>query len=451
MAHLKVHESAEENFNRKASDLIGAAVPSVRDRSPRDRSSFRPDYHVVGKLERAAIHGEPKVVTFDAFGRAISTSFVVRGEQHIISGEAYRDLESLASSIRKATIGNAVVSVESIKDALVGWIQRSLQSEGAPPMMEHVLAAIESEIKAHEIWIPIACLHIQSPLRIGDTVVEQIDWGVITDWLDAMPSETLGQSTAINTMRERLSRQIRGLAVAKTTVLGDARSADSVAIQRTEEACSILRIFHPAALIPQQRSFCTVLGRENAQSRLSIRVESGRCVGYSDGYVDHAPTGWIIDDSSLEAMRQTGLDGLVKLYERTERSNLESALLSSIMLYSRVTLLCDYADKLVFLLSSLESLFLKSQSEPIQQNLGERIALLVGQDLDDRKRVVASIRAAYALRSRALHHGAREFNPAEIEDVLSIAWNALLSVVPYCGSVSSREGFLSFLDDRKLS
>jgi hypothetical protein len=47
---------------------------------------------------------------------------------------------------------------------------------------------------------------------------------------------------------------------------------------------------------------------------------------------------------------------------------------SSILAYSKGITLHDINDRLVYTLSSLEGLLLKNSSEPIQQNLGERMA-----------------------------------------------------------------------------
>jgi hypothetical protein len=63
---------------------------------------------------------------------------------------------------------------------------------------------------------------------------------------------------------------------------------------------------------------------------------------------------------------------------------------SSILTYSRGMTFPDISDRLVYLLSALESLFLKDTSEIIQQNLTERIAFVTVIEVDDRMRVVAN-------------------------------------------------------------
>lgn len=453
MKQIRIHEDARESFNTRARELLKLAATSsrLRRRGVRREAEFSPDYHVAGRIDRGDVLGEPKAVTVDAAGRAVSRSIMIRGEQRELDEDRYRELSALVSSIRRAISRDALVSEELIEDGIVDWMQFSLRTDDAPPMMNHLLGILERDVGDHEIWVPIACLHIQSPLRIGEVVIEQLEWSAISTWLDSAGSGDPLRAEGISKFRERLSRKIRGLAVAKTRVFGDAISADAVAVQRAEEVCSILRLFHPSALIAQQKSHCTVLGRENAESRISIRVESGVCVGLVDGYLNNAPVGWHLSDSTIQAMRAMGLAGLIAICEKTSRTELESALLDSLRLYSRVTLVSDIADKLVYLLSSIESLFLKNQSEPIQQNLGERIAFLIGRELEDRRRIVAAIRSAYSLRSRSLHHGIRDVDPREVEAAMSIAWNALLSVIAVCEQASSRDEFLTRLDDMKLS
>ena len=56
------------------------------------------------------------------------------------------------------------------------------------------------------------------------------------------------------------------------------------------------------------------------------------------------------------------------------------------------------ADKLVYILASLESILLKNDSEPIQKNLGERMAFLIGPTVEARKTIIANVVETYARR-----------------------------------------------------
>ena len=79
-------------------------------------------------------------------------------------------------------------------------------------------------------------------------------------------------------------------------------------------------------------------------------------------------------------------------------------------------MLCSYIRKLrsspkqpeaPLYFSRAESILLLTESEAITQNIGERLAFLVGSDADSRLRVKKVVAEAYAVRSSFVHHGER--------------------------------------------
>jgi len=61
------------------------------------------------------------------------------------------------------------------------------------------------------------------------------------------------------------------------------------------------------------------------------------------------------------------------------------------LIYSRNSIATDISDKLLFVLVALESMLLKDSNEPLQKNIGERMAFLVGDSAQSRK-VIANHR-----------------------------------------------------------
>ena len=65
----------------------------------------------------------------------------------------------------------------------------------------------------------------------------------------------------------------------------------------------------------------------------------------------------------------------------------------------RKTFQCDgYA------MSAAEHLLLRDDNEPIQSNVGERMAFLIASEADKRREIVANFKKAYGFRSRQVHH-----------------------------------------------
>jgi hypothetical protein len=108
-------------------------------------------------------------------------------------------------------------------------------------------------------------------------------------------------------------------------------------------------------------------------------------------------------------------------------------------------------EKVVYILSALESIFLKNQSEPIQQNLGERMAIFSATELAERKAILRNVRAVYELRSRYLHHGHSSTEIEEIGAFLLNVWVFFVKLVCIRKDFKTKDEFLVCIDDEKLS
>jgi hypothetical protein len=128
----------------------------------------------------------------------------------------------------------------------------------------------------------------------------------------------------------------------------------------------------------------------------------------------------------------------------------QAAVLSSLFLYSRAAYTEEPIDKAVHVLSSLESLLLKNENEPIQQNLGERVAVFLESGLDARKAVIRVIKETYSFRSPYLHHGQFATELDIVQGVLIIAWRFYVKLLTVVGQHTTRLGFVQAIDDEKL-
>src|SRR5262249_22468797 len=113
---------------------------------------------------------------------------------------------------------------------------------------------------------------------------------------------------------------------------------------------------------------------------------------------------WILD---VERIGQTVLP-IVRhwsdLLTQDKRTSFEETALKSVLLYSRATRHRNISEKLLHIFAAVESLLLRSESEPISTMVGDRLAFAVGGSQDARLKIVRSFRDVYALRSQFVHH-----------------------------------------------
>jgi hypothetical protein len=159
-----------------------------------------------------------------------------------------------------------------------------------------------------------------------------------------------------------------------------------------------------------------------------------------------------LDKATIGELQRThGLDYLGNLLIKENRTEYEQALIDCLILYSKSTLAKDPASKLVGVLVALESMLLKDGSEPIQQNLSERIAFLFSPE--KRIEIKRSVIRAYGLRPMFIHHG-RRIETDEIDELrefLLNVWGALHGLVNLTTRCTDKAQFFRMFEETKMS
>lgn len=101
-------------------------------------------------------------------------------------------------------------------------------------------------------------------------------------------------------------------------------------------------------------------------------------------------------------------------------------------------------------MTTLDSLLLKNSSEPIGQNLGERMAFLLTRNGQERKQIIEKVRFAYTLRSNYLHYAETEQESEKIAEFLAIASMLYARVLRHVGRFTERLAFIDAIDNMKL-
>ena len=133
------------------------------------------------------------------------------------------------------------------------------------------------------------------------------------------------------------------------------------------------------------------------------------------------------------------------------RTEFQGKLLDALLLYSRSTREKDRAGRLVYMLVAIESILVRDANEPIQQNVGERMAFVVAQGLEARRTTIRHLKDAYNLRSKFVHHGE---TIAEVETVRAFmldAWRLFIALVKTSHRFKTKAQLIDYLEAMKLS
>jgi hypothetical protein len=113
-----------------------------------------------------------------------------------------------------------------------------------------------------------------------------------------------------------------------------------------------------------------------------------------------------------EEHQQRLLQNLIAIFATEQRTDFQQRLFDALLIYSQNNVAKEPYEKLIFCLVAVESMLVKDPSEPIQDNIGERMAYILGETVQERLEIESLVKQVYAIRSKFVHHGQR---PTDME------------------------------------
>jgi len=446
---LEIHPKAAENLNQKAAQILAF----VRDIEPSDVQfpSFDPEIHPAIQVDGSS--------AFSSIYRASGINddtvrLYLNPELSIgILEDGCLEIRKIVENLFKIEAINRKVSIKTLDTVLCTWIREKFNDPGFFNYLDFLNNHLENLIDEYEIIIPIEFLHIEKSFTLGNVIFRPFSKGLI----DGLESRTMAQaqdSQQRDLAKMFFDQKIRGFqghAITAISLQAEPERAYEIAIEETNVALAMLRIFSPDTQEPLSYYPCAIWGSANISRGYLMALKQGNFNQMHITTLDRRPMPGYLDSQTIDDLYSTGLEILDSLLQTSKRNLFQDKLLDALILYSRSAVSKDIADKLVYILVSLESIFLKNSSEPIQQNLGERIAFLIGDSLESRKRIIKVVRDAYNLRSRFIHHGGSINDLETMREFMRYAWRAVVSLIRLSNSILTIDSLLDRLDDRKLS
>lgn len=421
----------------------------VKEQSPQSgKTGFKVDVFVGHALTADDLRGPVEVSSNDANGNRVSR-FTTEGGKLIGLGDPdYSQLAKIARSIQKTPAFRNTVGVQFVEDALFRWCLKTCQQSSTQSVCDFIISEATLSVREIETWIPIYALHVQSAFNIGTVVFKTITREMLDVWQQGIRAEA-GDSPKVGEALERRRKELQGLAAGVVSVVAEPHRAVEIASERIDSATALLRLFAPANFDPRQLSYCVPLGSHQREGHHYLTVKDGKIVGETRGVLPRGTDPWVIEDAVVREFQSSGLTAISDLFAKEPKSELENVVLDALFLYSKASLVAETAEKLLYIFPALESILLLNESEAITQNIGERLAFLVGSDADSRLRVKKVVAEAYAVRSSFVHHGER-VEDFDLTELLMATWNGLHAMVGNAARFKTKEELLKTLERHKF-
>lgn len=446
---LPFHPSARENFDKKAVELHSLVVEAADLQG--DAPTFPSELPIAGEISTKDMIGEVESGEVDYKGRTVSRYFIFNNLRYGLVGSAYAQLIALAEKIqRHQNIGDQV-SLDSLEKWIFRWLKENFRKELPLPSCCDYLAGIAgSTIQKITTWTPIAFLEVEHSFEIGNVEIRPITSQVIEGWVQALPS-TPDQTSLKNSVLTHLKGNFQGLAAAVMRVDAEPARATERALEEAQLAVSLLGKFSAGALLPDVRCPCTV-ARDRITPATSVVLDTGDMGFHTDESLpDPSSRFWRIGQEDIKGFRIRGLETINALIKSSNLSDFAQRILSAIQIYSRCAFTSAPVEKLIYIFSAMESMLVRNESEPIQQNIGDRLAFCIGKTLEERKKIVQSVKQVYAMRSKFVHHGKTHSDLEVLREFLGYAATFFDNLPLNREKFRTKDEFLNAADDMKLS
>lgn len=449
---FEIHPSARENFDAKVALLLGriASAPRVKARNPR----FEPEVHVAATITDKEILGEPREAVTDYRGKTVGRFFIFAGKRYGLIDESHEELVKLAESIQKLPAFRDSLSKDFVEECIFLWLGDEFGHPGnSGSFMQFLTSEASRVVKQITVFVPVANTVVEAAFQFYGTTIRNMTKAMVDDLAsigESLPDEENRKSAT--KFFDEFRKEYQGYVVVEIGLTCEPSFANDLGIDTASRITDLLGIYSGAVLMPDVKCVSRIRGTENLGQYTTVTKAQDGGLSIQKGILDRASARqWLISKADLAEYSRCGLDVISNIASREQRTEFESTVLNMAFLYSKAAFTSDPMEKLVHMLSALESTLLRNESEPIQQNLAERLAFFTSQELLERKGIIRNVRHVYGLRSRYLHHGHSSSELKELSTFFVRVWIFYVQLVVNSGRFKTKSEFLDAIDDHKLT
>jgi len=444
-----IHPEAQRHIDEQAFALLAKfkLYESVTASQPRFPSEKIP----AATLFDEDFIGEPIEKITDTYGKVVA-KFYYDGPKRVgLDEEDYTYLPKIVSSLQKVSVIRNKLSETFLEDHTFLWCRARLRDGYSGTLTEYLADQLSNVVRPRTAWIPIASFEVQQEFNVGNAIIRPIAAQFLKGLQEQLEEKVPTRDTEhVRRYFDKLRQQMQGHAAVVIETEAEPIRAFELAMEKAEDVIGILRLFSQAAFDPELLCPCSPLGTEHVPVARALFVADGKFGGARTQARTRSMSHWRLDAEEIQELKKAGLDDTAALLWLEKPSAFQNAVIESHLRYSRSTMVDNLGDRLVYMLTALESLYLKDGSEQIGQNLAERLAFSTAHTAEERETIIKNVKGIYKMRSDYLHHGVLISERNEIAKFMMTAYNALEIARLNCAKVTTVSEFCSAIDHYKL-
>lgn len=445
-----LHIEAVRSFNTKANELL-VAVKARPAEASNQSSPPSSDAHVAHHLDENDIDLNSlreKIIDFRGVSQACFFYSETKGMIGLF-GPDHDELLRLVKRVSSHKIFSEILSEEFIYDCAIDWLRMASQAQPAGSSLDFVgflESACAKSVSTHEVWLPFPGASIPFPIQIGKVWFRKVTKSMLDEMATRVSAGT-GDSTPANL--DSLRKIAQGTTAACITVHAEPSKANQIVTAETEASIAIFRLACPALLTPHKWAPVSPEFIDSRGGRLSMIVRDGNIERTFRAFPSELMLDWSISPAEARHFQLTQWQFGHALLT-ANRNDFQEQLLGALVHYSKSMLKPEVSERLMYVVTALESLLIL-KSEPIVQNLSERLAILTSTNVADRLSVLQLIKRVYDVRSRFVHAALPVAEMEQLAEFFLKAWSTFFFILNNHNLWKTKAEFLNFIDSHKFA
>jgi len=445
----KLHPEAVASYNQRAERLAGSVEAMPPHPSKEPIPPEKNDAPIMMNFTDAQIvPGSVRQYHRDRTGKKVACYFDVDGKGLVgVSGPAHEDLWQITTRLSADRAYRDAVSQEFFYNKAVDWLQARLSTAlDQISLVTFLEEAAQKAIRRFQIWYPIPAAEITRPVQIGRTEFRRITKPMMDQYAERINANATPKNEAFF---DRLRSRIQSATAACVEVEAEPIRGDAIARAESEASIAIFRLACPAMLdiyqwAPVDPSFVDGFG-----GAFNLHVDDKTILAHNASLPAHMRTQWLMRPDEMERNFRE-LWGFGHNLIIANRNEFQDLLLGAIVHYSKSVLKADPSERLLYVVTALESLLIKDSGESILQNLRERMAVMMRPDLGTRLKRMDDISKVYDIRSKFVHTALPVQDVALLANFVEDAWTTMFFLLNNYDKWATKIDFLRFVDSFKF-
>jgi hypothetical protein len=438
MATVTLDPRATAALDQRGLELLRYVTRIERNNNEK---GWEPDIRVKATIAETDIIGDVDYGLSTGEGKRISLEFSHEHSTYAIGESDYCKVDELIIAVFKNRELRALAAEKTVEDITRKWIRQRFRGETEQEFTCYLTGALESQVAAFRVWVPIDQLYVEQPFELGNSRVDIISRELIQGF-GAPDVERIRRA-------EESFGKYQGHAAIVVAAQGDPLRVRELALRAAEKTLAALSLLSPGVFRCTIASAASLWGSKRLRSATTILFADEKLKQCTEGHVGPPPQSQVIDAHRYRTFEPI-IRSLHALLLAETSNQLASKLVDALQVYYRGVSSSDAAEKLIYTFVSLEMILLRNANEAVQDNVATRIAFLIGQSVDERRLIISTVKEGYALRSAFVHHGVQVGDTNKADEMLKVAWRALVELLNAPQRFRDVNELIKALEDRKL-